>query len=264
MVCSVPADAIETVFDDQNQPWFKRAELGRYLRIVKVKNSMHIPSPFMCKRQDIKGAWSTVPLGKRKNPHDVFVNLDGAIYIATNSKKEKAAALISWLVKKGVEKLQEEHQKASEERDTRIQAIEYENVGLQGEIRNARRTITDLIENRHVARCGEYDNILVGVQKNKPIEDDAKKFRHGFYMMRCQKRRKGLLMARLKKEYPYMSDKGTCEDPNAVHRWCGFKEDVLGEDNYYRNHFSLDTTTAGAVSYLYGLRCTCSVCFVVY
>ena len=37
----------------------------------------------------------------------MFVNLDGAIYIATNSKKEKAAALISWLVKKGVEKVLE-------------------------------------------------------------------------------------------------------------------------------------------------------------
>ena len=61
------------------------------------------------------GVLPTVPRsgmrGGGKNPHDVFVNLDGAIYIATNSKKEKAAALISWLVKKGVEKLQEEHQK---------------------------------------------------------------------------------------------------------------------------------------------------------
>ena len=30
--------------------------------------------------------------------------------------------------------MQEDHQKAIEERDNRIQAIEYENVGLQGEI----------------------------------------------------------------------------------------------------------------------------------
>ena len=134
-------------------------------------------------------------------------------------------------------------QHAVEDRDSRIQTIQHENVGLQGEIRNARRTIPDLIENRHVARCGEYDNILVGVQKNKPIEDDATKSRHAFYMMPCQKRRKGFLMSMLKKEYPYMNEKGTCEDPNGVHRWCGFKEDVLGEDNYYRNHFSLDTTT---------------------
>ena len=79
---SVPAGAIETLFDDQNQPWFKRADLGRYLGIVKVKSSMHIPSRFMCKTQDIKGVLPqvpTVPLRKCKNPHDAFVNLDGAI-----------------------------------------------------------------------------------------------------------------------------------------------------------------------------------------
>ena len=121
---AVPAGAIETVFDDQNQPWFKHADLGRYLGIVKVKNSMHISSHFMCKRQDITGVLPPVSRsgmrGGGKNPHDVFVNLDGAIYIATNSKKEKAAALISWLVKKGVEKLQEEHQIQIEGKDAAI------------------------------------------------------------------------------------------------------------------------------------------------
>ena len=58
--------------------------------------------------------------GGGKNPQDVFVNLDGAIYIATNSKKEKAAGPTSWLVKKGVEKLQEEHQIQTEEKDAAI------------------------------------------------------------------------------------------------------------------------------------------------
>ena len=90
---SVPAGAIETLFDDQKQAWFKRADLGRYLGIVKVKNSMHIPSHFMCKRQDIEGDCCTASLGKRKNPHDAFVNLDGAIYIATNSKKPQVLEL---------------------------------------------------------------------------------------------------------------------------------------------------------------------------
>ena len=58
---AVPAGAIETVFDGQNQPWFKRVDLGRYLGIVKFKNSMHIPSHFICKRQDIKGALPQAP-----------------------------------------------------------------------------------------------------------------------------------------------------------------------------------------------------------
>ena len=83
---SVPAGAIETLFDDQNQPWFKRADLGRYLGIVKVKNSMHIPSHFMCKRQDIE-ADRYSPLGRVKNHHDVFVNLDDVLEIVTKSRK---------------------------------------------------------------------------------------------------------------------------------------------------------------------------------
>ena len=35
----------------------------------------------MCKRQDIEVDCCTVPLRKRKNPHDAFVILDGAIYL---------------------------------------------------------------------------------------------------------------------------------------------------------------------------------------
>ena len=33
---SVPAGAIETLFDNQNQPWFKRADLRRYLGILDI------------------------------------------------------------------------------------------------------------------------------------------------------------------------------------------------------------------------------------
>ena len=43
--------------------------------------------------------------------------------------------------------LQEDHQLAITERDNKIQAIQYENVGLQGEIRAKDQTIRDLIEN---------------------------------------------------------------------------------------------------------------------
>ena len=164
---AVVAGAIETLFDDQNQLWFKRADFGRYLGIVDIRHMF-------------KGIKTTSKLeimgevGKRKNPHDAFVNLDGALEIAVRSRKPKAVALVKWLAEKGVEKLQEDHQKAIEEQDTRIQAIEYENVGLQGEIRNARRTITDLIANRHVPRSGTIDTVLVIVEKNKNTDEDTK------------------------------------------------------------------------------------------
>ena len=35
----VPAGTIETIFDDQNQPLFKRADLGKYLGIEDIKNN---------------------------------------------------------------------------------------------------------------------------------------------------------------------------------------------------------------------------------
>ena len=69
------------------------------------------------------------------NPHDAFVNVESTLELVVRSRKPKAVALVKWLTKKGVEKLQKDQKKAIEERDTRIQAIEYENVGLQGEIR---------------------------------------------------------------------------------------------------------------------------------
>ena len=34
----VPAGAIETLFDDENKLWFKRADLGRYLYIIDIRH----------------------------------------------------------------------------------------------------------------------------------------------------------------------------------------------------------------------------------
>ena len=122
---TVAAGAIETLFDDQNQPWFKRADLGRYLGILDIaRNFKDIKTT---PRLEIMGQGQPLPRsgmrGGGKNPHDAFVNLDSALEIAVRSRKPKVVALVKWLVKKGVEKLQEDHQKAIEERDTRIQAI---------------------------------------------------------------------------------------------------------------------------------------------
>ena len=149
---AVPAGAIETLFNDQKQPWFKRADLGRYLGILDIaRNFKDIKTT---SRLEIMGQGQPLPQsgmrGGSINPHDAFVNIDGALEMVVRSREPKAVALVKWLTKKGVEKLQEDHQKAIEEWDTRIQAIKYKNGGLQGEIRNARRTITDLIANRHV------------------------------------------------------------------------------------------------------------------
>ena len=51
--------------------------------------------------------------------------------MVARSKKPKAMALVKWLAKKDVEKIQEEHQQTISDRDNQIQAIQYENVALQ-------------------------------------------------------------------------------------------------------------------------------------
>ena len=66
-------------------------------------------------------------LGRTKNPHGIFINLDSAIEIAARSKKPKAVALVKWLTKKGVENIQEDHQQAITDCDNQIQALEFTN-----------------------------------------------------------------------------------------------------------------------------------------
>ena len=93
----------------------------------------------------------TDTLGRGKIPHDVFIDLDSAIEIAVRSKKPKAVALVKWLTKKGVEKIQEDHQQAITGRDNQIQALEFMNEEHQQEILRLNEEINDLIANRHVA-----------------------------------------------------------------------------------------------------------------
>ena len=45
----------------------------------------------------------------------------------------------------------------------------------------------------------------------------------------------------MRARYPNMEVIDERDDPNAVHRWCRFREDVIEKPNFYRNHFSLDT-----------------------
>ena len=52
----VPAGAIETLFDDKNQPLFKRGDLGIYLGIEdKRHNFKDLPSHYISARSDLKG-----------------------------------------------------------------------------------------------------------------------------------------------------------------------------------------------------------------
>ena len=136
-----------------------------------------------------------------------------------------------------VDKMQEDHQKAIEEGDNRIQAIEHENVGLQGEIRAkdqkieaSQERIEDLVANCHVPRSGPIDTVLVVVEKNAGEDTKEHKRPKNFdkYMLRCQKKQVDGRLSVLRAKYPNMVVlEPRCDDGNAIRVWNRFKQRVL-------------------------------------
>ena len=90
-------------------------------------------------------------LGRTKNPHDIFLNLDGSIEMAVRSKKPKAVALVKWLTKKGVERIQEEHQQTITVRDNQIQTLESTNKKHQQKILRLNEDHQQAIEEKDAA-----------------------------------------------------------------------------------------------------------------
>ena len=201
---ALPAGAIEVLSDANDAPHFKRADLGRFLGIVDIKTSMRNVNVATKSRSEIvaEGEHTIPSLGKSKNSHDAFVDLEAALEIVVRSKKPKAIELVKWLTRKGVEKVAEEHQKAIEEKQREIderdmqialldddltesqehaRQIEYNNTGLQGEIRAKDQEIarreTELaqVRERHVDRCRDpgKDNVIIIFRKHTTDEDDA-------------------------------------------------------------------------------------------
>ena len=176
----VPAGVTETLFDEQNQPYFERADLGKYLSIKDIKhNFKNFPSHYTHPRLDLERGGLTLSTGREKNPHDIFINLDGSIEMTVRSKKPKTAALVKRLTKKGVEKIQEEHQQAIKEKDATIahcknqmQALKFTNEKHQRKILRLSEEIKDLIAYRYVARRGFLTTCCT------PSKRIAKRFTH--------------------------------------------------------------------------------------
>ena len=90
MFHKVPEGAIETLFDEQNQPLFKRVDLGKYLGIKNIKNNFReFSSHHAHYRSEIEGIGVTNTLGRAKNPHDIFIILGSVIEIAVRSKNPR-------------------------------------------------------------------------------------------------------------------------------------------------------------------------------
>ena len=198
-----PAGAIETLFDDENQPLFRRSELGKYLGIRNIReNFREFLSHHACSRSEIEGVGVTYPLGQTKNSHDIFINLDSAIEIAVRSKKPRAVALVKWLTKKGIEKIQKEHQhqQAITGCDNQIQALELTNEKHQQKILKLNKEIDDLI------KTGTYPVVDILTTRCVSSKRIARR------LTRTTLFDVNIDSLKLKLRYPSMEEAGRCND----------------------------------------------------
>ena len=170
-----------------------------------------VPRKYRMRLGDVKIDFQDVLKSEYTQPNTVLLKEPGVYCFLLRCNKAEAEPFMDWVVetvlprelRKLSQKLEEHHrrttqlQQAVEDRDNRIQAIEYENVGLQGEIRAkdqqieaSQERIEDIIANRHVPRSGAIDTVLVVVEKNS--DDDTKEHKRpknfDKYMLRCQKK----------------------------------------------------------------------------
>ena len=212
---AIPAGAIEVLSDATGAPHFKRADLGRFLGIVDMRHSFENVATKPRSQLIRQGGVGAPTLLQSQNNHDVFVDLDAALEIVVRSRKPKAVELTKWLTRKGVEKVIQEHQKAIEEKDTQlallnddlteshqratelqelVRQLDYNNMGLQGEIRAKdqeiarRETECVRLRERYVDHCQDpgKDNVVIIIRKHTGEEDDDR-CEYPYYIARIQR-----------------------------------------------------------------------------
>ena len=171
---------IEVFVDSEEQNWFQRAHVGKYLGRENVRTSLNdLDKCEMLPRQELVPTRRSTPLWSgpkdQQNKTDKFLSFLGLMYVIVNSKKDKGKALKEHILKdivpRGfdvkIEEVQGKHQQAIKEKDNQIQALEFTNEFHQRKSLKLNEGIDDLIKSSHVPRRGYFDNMLCFIKKNR-------------------------------------------------------------------------------------------------
>ena len=164
---------IEMLIDGEDQNWFKRAHVGKFLGLPQIEKLLVGLDECEIRARNDFNPTHTTPTGwsgpiDHQNKMDKFLSLFGVINVIIKSKKPKVKALTKHILKdivpRGfdakIKEVQGKHQQAIEEKDNQIQALEFTNEEHQHKILKLNKKNDDLIANRHVARRGCFDNVL--------------------------------------------------------------------------------------------------------
>ena len=206
----------------------------------------------------------------QQNKTDKFLSVYGVMHVVVNSRKSKGKELRDWILRdvvpRGVNKLmEEEHQKAIDEKDMQIALLDDDltesqdlvkqldqratqlqcnNTGLQGEIRAkdqeiARRQseIAELRE-RYVDHCRDprKDNTVMITRKHTSDEDDEH-FEYPYYISRIQRCKIPTKRRWLLTQFPDSEEIVVIDNPNSVHAFNRLEEE--GHVERYGCHFKL-------------------------
>ena len=189
---------------------------------------------------------------KDSQKYDSYLNEEGLYEIVFSSQQQKAKAFRKYccnemfprIRKQLVDKMQEDHQQAITDRNNRVQAIEYENVGLQGEIKAkdqqieaSQHKIAEPVE-RYVDHCRSpsRDNIVIIVRKHTTPEKD-KYHNLPYYIARIQRRKRYVKLQWLERHFPDYEVIVEIGNPNSIHAFNRFEEKGHVERKF--NHFRL-------------------------
>ena len=240
------------------KPWTRAKEVCKALEYNK--KTAHVIRAH-CSRENyahkydltsVPTAGTPVNWPKDSQKYDLYIKEEGMYELVFSSQQQKAKAFRKYccnemfprIRKQLVDKMQEDHQQAITDRNNRVQAIEYENVGLQGEIKAkdqqieaSQNKIAEPVE-RYVDHCRSpsRDNIVIIVRKHTTPEND-KYHNLPYYIARIQRRKRYVKLQWLERHFPDYEVIVEIGNPNSIHAFNRFEEKGHVERKF--NHFRL-------------------------
>ena len=140
------------------------------------------------------------PMNSRKDGY--CINEEGMNKLVFRSQQHKAKNFRKHFC--NVTRIRTRTRQAITGRDNQMQTLEFTNEEERQEILSLNEEVTDLMANRHVTRCGCFDNVLCFMKKNSGEV-------HSYYVIRCQYRQLEKDKRWVRLRYPNMEVAGKCD-----------------------------------------------------
>ena len=241
------------------KPWTRAKEVCRALEYKKGKARDVLKKHVSIENKQHKNVLQSRAIAARpmnwpkdSQKYDFYLNEEGMYEVLFGSQQPLAKrfrkhcfnVIFPHIRQQLTDKIQEDHQKAIDERDTRIQAIQNKNVGLQGEItayqaqlQVSQNRITELVE-RYVDLCinPSKDNIVLIVRKHTTPEND-KYHNFSYYISRIRRHKRYVKLRWLELHFPDYEVIVEIDNPNSIQAFNRFEEEEHIKCKY--NHFRL-------------------------